>query len=59
MKKISEHVSYKEGVYSRTAERRDLDNTPNADQLKCMMEIAIRRILPYIYQYYLLMMLQY
>ena len=40
MDKISKHVSYKEGVYSRTAERKDLDNTPNADQLKCMMEIA-------------------
>tara|TARA_R100000664_G_C2742819_1_gene131028 strand:- start:233 stop:703 length:471 start_codon:yes stop_codon:yes gene_type:complete len=40
MKKISEHVSYREGIYSRTAERKDLDNTPNPEQLKCMMEIA-------------------
>ena len=40
MERISKHVSYKEGTYSRTAERRDLDNTPNADQLKCMQEIA-------------------
>ena len=40
MEKISNHISYKEGTYSRTAERRDLDNTPNADQLKCMQEIA-------------------
>jgi hypothetical protein len=27
-------------VYSRTAERRDLDNTPNEEQLKCMKEVA-------------------
>ena len=38
--KISEHVSYKEGVRSRTADRMGLDNTPNEGQLKCMMEIA-------------------
>ena len=38
--KISKHVSYKEGVSSRTADRRGLDNTPNESQLKCMKEIA-------------------
>ena len=38
--KISAHVSYKEGVRSRTADRRGLDNTPNESQLKCMKEIA-------------------
>ena len=38
--KISAHVSYKEGVRSRTADRRGLDNTPNKSQLKCMKEIA-------------------
>ena len=38
--KISKHVSYKEGVRSRTADRRGLDNTPNESQLKCMKEIA-------------------
>ena len=37
---ISEHVSYKEGIYSDTALRRGLDNTPNDEQLKCMEEIA-------------------
>ena len=37
---ISKHVSDKEGVYSATALRRGLDNTPNAEQLKCMMDIA-------------------
>jgi len=37
---ISKHVSYHEGTYSRTGERRDLDNTPNEDQLKCMKEVA-------------------
>ena len=38
--KISEHVSYKEGTYSATAMRRGLDNTPNAEQLSCMHDIA-------------------
>ena len=40
MKRISEHVSYKEGIHSRTAVRRGFDNTPDADQLKCMHEVA-------------------
>ena len=40
MEKISKHISYHEGTYSRTAERRDLDNTPNDEQLKCMKEVA-------------------
>ncbi len=40
MRKISEHISYKEGTYSRTADRRGLDNTPNIEQIKCMQEIA-------------------
>jgi len=40
MKKISEHVSYKEGVHSNTAVRRGFDNTPGPDQLKCMHEVA-------------------
>ena len=38
--KISKHVSYNEGIRSRTADRRGLDNTPNESQLKCMKEIA-------------------
>ena len=40
MEKISKHVSWKEGTYSRTGDRRGLDNTPNKDQIKCMKEIA-------------------
>ena len=40
MEKISKHISYREGTYSRTAERRDLDNTPSKDQFKCMQDIA-------------------
>jgi len=40
MGKISKHISYHEGTYSRTGERRNLDNTPNEDQLKCMKEVA-------------------
>ena len=40
MTKISDHVSYKEGTYSRTALRKDISNIPGPDQLKCMMEIA-------------------
>ena len=38
--KISKHISYKEGTYSATALRLDLDNTPNEEQLECMREIA-------------------
>jgi len=38
--KISEHISWKEGTFSRTALRRGLDNTPDEKQLKCMKEIA-------------------
>jgi hypothetical protein len=37
---ISEHISYKEGVYSNTAIRRGIDNTPNDDQLHFMEIIA-------------------
>ena len=37
---ISEHVSYKEGVYSTTATRREIDNTPNNEQLDNMELIA-------------------
>jgi len=37
---ISKHISYKEGVYSTTALRRGIDNTPNDEQLKNMELIA-------------------
>ena len=37
---ISEHVSYKEGVYSNTATRRGIDNIPNDDQLSNMELVA-------------------
>ena len=37
---ISEHVSYKEGVYSITATRLGIDNTPGDDQLHNMELIA-------------------
>ena len=37
---ISEHISYKEGVYSITATRKGIDNTPNNEQLKNMELIA-------------------
>mgnify|MGYP003140504080 CR=1 FL=1 len=40
MRRISEHVSHKEGVHSNTALRLGLDNTPNPDQLLCMHAIA-------------------
>ena len=40
MKKISEHISYKEGMHSNTALRKGLDNTPGPEELKCMHEIA-------------------
>ena len=37
---ISKHISDKEGIFSRTALRLELDNTPNEEQLKCMKEVA-------------------
>ena len=37
---ISEHISYKEGTYSATATRREIDNTPNNEQLHNMEIIA-------------------
>ena len=37
---ISEHISYKEGVYSNTATRRGIDNTPNDEQLSNMELVA-------------------
>ena len=40
MKKISENVSYKEGVYSITAKRLGIDNTPTGDELSNMELIA-------------------
>jgi hypothetical protein len=33
---ISKHVSYREGTRSNTAERLDINNTPNDEQLKNM-----------------------
>ena len=40
MANISKHISYHEGTYSQTGVRRNLDNTPNEDQLKCMKEVS-------------------
>ena len=37
---ISEHISYKEGVYSRTATRLDIDNNPDDRQILNMETIA-------------------
>ena len=37
---ISKHISDREGVYSITATRRGIDNTPNNDQLLNMASIA-------------------
>tara|TARA_R110002110_G_scaffold29471_1_gene105170 strand:- start:9 stop:464 length:456 start_codon:yes stop_codon:yes gene_type:complete len=37
---ISEHISYKEGVYSNTATRRGIENDPTDDQLHFMEIIA-------------------
>ena len=37
---ISKHISDKEGVYSTTAMRRGLDNTPNDEQLANMRLLA-------------------
>ena len=37
---ISKHISYKEGVYSATAIRKDIDNEPNKNQMANMKLIA-------------------
>ena len=37
---ISEHISYKEGVYSRTAQRLDINNEPGSEQMKNMCLVA-------------------
>ena len=37
---ISKHISDKEGVYSRTALRRDIDNTPTKNHKQNMVELA-------------------
>ena len=37
---ISKHISDKEGVYSRTALRRGIDNTPTKDHKKNMVKLA-------------------
>ena len=37
---ISKHISNKEGIYSATALRRGIDNTPNEEQLANMKLIA-------------------
>ena len=37
---ISEHISYREGVYSNTATRRGIDNNPNNEQLDNMELVA-------------------
>tara|TARA_R110002096_G_scaffold244858_1_gene437052 strand:- start:7 stop:462 length:456 start_codon:yes stop_codon:yes gene_type:complete len=37
---ISKHISLKEGMFSQTATRRDLDNTPNEEQLENMKLIG-------------------
>jgi len=37
---ISKHISYREGVYSRTATRLGIKNDPNAEQMENMIAIA-------------------
>ena len=38
--RISKHISYKEGIYSATAKRLHLNNTPNEEQLYAMNNVA-------------------
>ena len=40
MNNISKHISYKEGVRSKTAIRLGIDNMPGPYELKCMRELA-------------------
>jgi len=41
MQRISPHISYAEAVKSQTAVRRGIDNTPSADHLKNMEQVAL------------------
>jgi len=38
--RISEHISYKEGIYSRTATRLNITNEPDEDQMYYMQLLA-------------------
>ncbi len=40
MEKISKHISYKEGVYSRTAQRLGINNNPSQYELTNMQVVA-------------------
>lgn len=40
MKNISEHITYKSAIYSSTAERFSIDNTPSEVQLQNMRDLA-------------------
>ena len=40
MKKISDHISYKEATFSQTAIRKDIDNTPSEEILERMKAVA-------------------
>ena len=40
MERISKHISYKEGVYSNTATRLNIDNSPSSYQLSNMGALA-------------------
>ena len=42
MVNISPHITYAEATYSDTAKRLKLDNTPSAEQLLAMQEVATR-----------------
>ena len=37
---ISKHISSKESVYSRTAQRLDIDNTPTKEHKENMIKLA-------------------
>ena len=37
---ISKHISNKEGMYSTTATRKGIDNTPSKEQRECMIVLA-------------------
>jgi hypothetical protein len=38
--RISDHISYKEATKSQTATRKEIDNSPNSDQLAAMKNVA-------------------
>ena len=43
---VSKNISYKEATHSTTAKRLGIDNTPNADAIACLRDLAVNILQP-------------